>query len=345
MLIGVYYPESPLERLPGKRLEALAAEAVRQHVQLVFFDEKGVDLKRNLVKGQTFERGRWTERELPLPSVVIDEQPRPPADRSPIEQSLSRRVTFASHAIQGKLRTMELLQRSDSLRGLLIPTAPARDASDVLRALEAYGRVVLKPDNGRQGEGIVAVEADGLYYRWLEGFRLQKLDFAMLDRAVRALGRNGLYLVQPYINCVTEKGEPFDFRIRAQRNGEGGWTVTRIYPRLGQPGAVASNSRGRNGRTIELEPFLKERFPQQHPFIERHLRHLALEIAACADGGSDFPLDELEIDLTIDEGLRTWFYEADMSPQAADHEPERAVHTIAYAKRIAARAAAASNLR
>ena len=40
------------------------------------------------------------------------------------------------------------------------------------------------------------------------------------------------FIVQPYIQSVTKSGQVFDFRFHVQKNGNGEWVITTIYPRI-----------------------------------------------------------------------------------------------------------------
>lgn len=43
----------------------------------------------------------------------------------------------------------------------------------------------------------------------------------------------GSYIIQKYIHTRTKADEPYHFRAHVQKNGEGKWQLTHIYPRIG----------------------------------------------------------------------------------------------------------------
>ena len=51
----------------------------------------------------------------------------------------------------------------------------------------------------------------------------------------------GTYILQPYIKSITKSGQVFDFRLHVQKNGEGKWVITTIYPRIAPKGSIIAN--------------------------------------------------------------------------------------------------------
>ena len=74
--------------------------------------------------------------------------------------------------------------------------------------------------------------------------------------------KSNSYMIQRYVQARTKKGEPFDIRAHMQKNYEGKWVITRIYPRMGNKKSILSNI-SRGGRTQPLEDFLEAEFPDK----------------------------------------------------------------------------------
>lgn len=334
MSIGIYHAIQPLQLLSSARIDALVNAALDQQVQILFFDEKGLDLKNNLVTASIPDpnhQGQWVHQTLPLPDIVINEMGKLPKERSLIEQKLNRMVTFTSHPIHGKLRIQQYLSQSESLAPLVIPTQTCRNIHSLHEYLSHYRHVIVKPDRGRQGQGIVNIRATGdQEFLWQTGTKEQILTPIGLEKTLMAWIEDQEYLVQPYIHCQTTDHRPFDFRIHVQRNHQGVFQITRIYPRIGEAGTVISNY-SQGGTTAEWTTWLQKQFPQSAEQWIMTLPEIGLQLAEYIDSMYDYPLDELGIDLAIDDEEKLWFYEANTAPQTRDHEYERAVHTIGYA--------------
>nr|WP_054751722.1 YheC/YheD family protein [Piscibacillus salipiscarius] len=67
------------------------------------------------------------------------------------------------------------------------------------------------------------------------------------------------YIVQKYINARTKNDEPFDFRAHMQKNGEGKWQITKIYPRTGSSNSIQIDLI-KGGNLRDTEEFLINEF-------------------------------------------------------------------------------------
>ncbi|CAI6083773.1 YheC/YheD family protein [Cohnella sp. JJ-181] len=334
MEIGIYSPVDPVRHMPRERTEALLRAAEARGASLVFFDDDAIDLEQNAVDGLVYASEGWVTRRTGIPPAVLNDSPLPPERQSDKARRLAERTAMTTRLIHGKYAVYGMLRESPALSGLIMPTERMTEAGAAMPFLRLHGRIVVKPDDGRQGTSVVGVSLDGENALWQEGREVIRVDEAELMRRLNRLSQSGPFIMQPYQACLTAAGEPFDFRVHVQRDGDGRWSLTKVYPRVGEPGTIVSNL-ARGGGTVELAAFLRREFPESHPFIAGHLAQLGLEIASYLDGCYPYDLDELGIDLAIDGDGRTWFYEANTSPQTRDHERERASAAISYAIRLA----------
>ncbi|MEW4368700.1 YheC/YheD family protein [Paenibacillus kandeliae] len=338
--IGVYHPVHPLNILPAGRVEALVQAAQQQHIQLLFFDEDGIDLDKRTVQAMIpdpEQEGNWLLRSCPLPEIVMNEMARLPAERSPAEQRLNRLVTFTSHPIHAKQKVQHMLSELPQWSDWIVPTTVCTGIDSVLQLLEQQRDLILKPDQGRQGQHIVRVRlTDNDRYSWQTGNTSLILELDGLRRLAEPLLERQTYLMQPYIQSITEDGRPFDFRIHVQRGHEGTLQLTRLYVRYGEPGAVTSNLE-QGGATAEWTQWIKQQHPQHADDYIARLPDIGLQLAHDIDSFYDYPLDELGIDLALDRQGKWWFYEANTAPQTREHERERAEHAVAYAAYVSQR--------
>ena len=120
------------------------------------------------------------------------------------------------------------------------------------------------------------------------------------------------YIIQPYLDLTSRKGQPFDVRVLMQKNGHGTWTLTGMAVRLGTPGALTSNLHG-GGTAVPPLPFLlKEYGPDGKEIMEELAAASAflppLLEAACGR------LGELGLDFGIDSSGRIHLLEANSKP-------------------------------
>ncbi|TBL77391.1 YheC/YheD family protein [Paenibacillus thalictri] len=333
MYIGVFHPHNPFEVMTEERIQSIIAESVKQKVKLVFFNESGINLDQRTIDGSVYADGSWAKGTFPFPQSVMNIRPWGPRRRSDRELIFRKIVPFTAFLIDDKWKITKLISQSPSLSKFLVPTALLQNVDQIDELLKSHAKLVIKPVRGSRGEGVQALTHNGRLYELQRGAERIGMDRRELSEFVNNLKRQD-YLIQPYIVCLTPDGEPFDFRILAQRNGEGKWVISVIYPRIGAKDTITSNV-SVGGRTENLENFLMRLFPDHYLLFPQRLAEIGLEIADAINAHYAHPLNELGIDIAIDAEQRIWFYEANTCPGTLYHEKERAVQAIAYAKYVA----------
>lgn len=180
------------------------------------------------------------------------------------------------------------------------------------------------------------MEKKGNHYSLLDHKRKKFLSYKNFEKWICEviLKEKNSYMVQRYIHCRTTSGEPYDVRAHVQKDGEGIWKLTRIYPRIGNKKSILSNI-SRGGRTEDLGLLFATEFGESGKRYEEEIRKLTMNLTWHLDKLYGLALDELGLDLAIDKNGRFWLHEVNNGPQSTYHETERAVNTIAYANYIA----------
>ncbi len=331
MIIGVY--KHNLKTMREERKEALAKEAENQNVELIFFEPKDVDFDNKTVGGTVKENNFWKEKIFPFPEVLINDVPQKQENWPEEEWQLRKEIPVTSHLIEHKLNVYERIKRAGVYSDYLAPSEKVEDIASIYRYLNEYGKVVVKPLHGRRGMGVLCMEKKRNKYllnKHTEKYKFNKKQFRQF---VQKVVEND-YMIQPYIECRTKEGNPYDFRVHVQRNGQGEWGITKIYPRIGAKESILSNI-SRGGTTYIIEEFLNYEFNNESEHIFNILCQLALDLADHVNNFYSFKLDELGIDLAIDNNKKICVHEVNAGPQTKYHEEERAVNIIAYAKYIA----------
>ncbi len=338
--IGIYHAAHPLKVVPSARIHALVDAAKQLHVRLLFFDESSFDPERRTVQAMVPNpdlSDNWLVESHPLPDIVINEMPKLPSERSPLEQKLNRLVTFTSYSIHGKMRIQTELSQSSTWSSLVIPTLVYADIDSLMNMLQQEQDVILKPDQGRQGKQIVRITAAANQrFIWRADDTVLHVSLDGLQQLAQSWIGEQPFLIQRYIDATTDERQPFDCRIHVQRNEQGEFIVTRIYIRYGKPDAVTSNLE-QGGQTAEWTDWLHRHRAEIAEQAIQQLPDIGIQLAYDIDALYDYPLDELGLDLTVDRSGKWWFYEANTAPQTREHEAERAVHTIGYARYLARR--------
>ncbi|MBP1971729.1 glutathione synthase/RimK-type ligase-like ATP-grasp enzyme [Virgibacillus natechei] len=335
--IGVYLcPTNPRKAYTEARINALVNEAERQEVNLLFFSSDDVDFDKKQVTADVFDNDEWQRVTGPFPDVINNIGSKSRMQYSRTERKLRREIPFTSFSIGNKLHLPRKLAKSGKFAELLVGFKIASDETIIHDFLNKYGTAVFKPLRGRKGENIYFVKKKGNRYSFLEHKKEQILSREKFEKWIREviLRKKNSYMVQRYIECRTKDEEPYDIRAHVQKDGEGKWQLTRIYPRIGHKKSILSNV-SQGGRTEELGTLFANEFGDSSKQYESDIRKLSMDLTWHVDKLYGLALDELGLDLAIDKNGRFWLHEVNTGPQSTHHEGDRAINTIAYAEYIA----------
>lgn len=297
---------------------AYATVAKAEGAELIYFSPKKVDFEKKQINGYIYEDGCWKETIRPFPDVIYNTgSPMKLARSQEIIDDLKEIIPFTTFAIGNKMRVYERLKKAEEFSQYLIPSEIVYSTRIFFNFFTNFPKVVFKPVNGRKGQGIILIERIRDKFHLLIGTQNIIYTFDELRDFISTKIREEPYLVQPYINCKTKAGQSYDFRLHVQKNGEGKWVITAIYPRIGARGSIVSNI-NIGGSTNYLEPFLKQEFNDDYYNIKRYLEHFSLQIAEHMDKiQKDYfneRIDELGIDVCLDDMNKIWIYEINWRP-------------------------------
>lgn len=330
--IGIYHDKgSPQNFYSKERVEALFNEAEKQSCDIFMFSSEDINRKKEKILVSQNDSEERTERDLP--NVIYNLFPTILRGQSETEKWLRDRVPFVKFPVGDKLGLPEKLLRESDLGYLFIPFVGVTSIEKVLIFLNKHKKGVLKKAAAARGENIFFIQRKN-EDRFVvevnkkpilmnkEGFTNWINDYIISER----------YILQQYKEFKTKKQEPYDIRSHIQKDGNGQWEVTRIYPRIGSKKSILSNI-SVGGRTQDITQFLIEEFGESKGYeYKEKLENLSLEIAQNVDRVYNYAIDELGLDLAFDHTGRIWMHEANGGPQTKYHEKERAVNAIAYAK-------------
>jgi YheC/D like ATP-grasp len=298
---------------------AYAAVAKAEGTQMVYFSPGGVDFIRKTISGFEYKDGKWVEGTFPFPDVIYNTgSPEKLAKSNDVIQKLKKTIPFTTHSIGNKMAVYKRLKEAGEFTQYLIPSEVVRGTNHFFSFLEAYRKIVFKPVNGRKGISIIYIERVGNDFRVLLNTDDHLYSYDELKVFVSDHIQEEEFLVQPYINCRTKDGSVFDFRLHVQKDGDGKWVITSIYPRIGAPGTIVSNIN--NGGSMNyLVPFLKQEFGDHDYFnIKRYLENFSLLLARHLDELQkerySESIDELGIDVALDDLGKIWIYEVNWRP-------------------------------
>ena len=317
---------------------AYAAVAKAEGAQFFYFTPKNVNFDDRTINGQVYESGQWRERLMPFPDVIYNAgSPEKLAVSKEIIEKLRVDIPFTTHSIGNKWNVMERLKEAKEFENYLIPTEIVKNIEAFHKYLDSFNKVVFKPIDGRKGKGIYFISKKDSAFEIRKDSENSICSKAQLNKLLREQLSTGTFIMQPYIQSMMKSGQVYDFRLHVQKNGEGKWVVTTIYPRVAPKGSIIPNINN-GGFTNYLDPFLEQEFKEEAFNIRRMLEHFSLSLAHHIDEIQMVQfaevIDEIGIDVGLDEHQKIWMYEVNWRPgcpPAFYLELDVVYHSIRYA--------------
>lgn len=321
---------------------AYAAVARAEGVNFFFFSPGTVNFVNRTIRGQVYENGNWHERLMPFPDVIYNAgSPEKLVKSREIINKLKSEIPFTTNSIGNKWNINERLKDAKEFSSYLIPAEIVKNVEGFYKFISSFHKVVFKPIDGRKGKGIYFISKVGESYVVRKDSEDQTYTKQSLNTFLEGKLSAGTFIVQPYINSTTKSGQVFDFRLHVQKNGEGIWVVTTIYPRIAPSGSIIANINN-GGFTNYLDPFLQQEFEEEAFNIRRLLEHFSLSLADHLDQIQMVKygeiIDEIGIDIGLDENMKIWIYEVNWRPgcpPAFYLELDVVINSIKYAKYVA----------
>lgn len=318
----------------GERFDATIYESEKQNTILYFFTSTDINFEEQQVNASIYKDGSWTSTTVPFPDVIHNVGV---GKQTHEERKLRRILPFTSFYVGNKFTMPKRMLENKDYAELLVPFIPCANEDAINTFIEKNERVVFKALGSNRGENIYFLNKKGNRYVLLD----QKKESILTQDALHdfiqniILAEKGSYIVQRYIHTRTRNDEPYHFRAHVQKNGEGQWQLTHIYPRIGNKKSNLSNI-STEGRIENFAQFLIDEYGEKKGSqYEEEILDLSIKVTLHLDKLYGLRLDELGIDFAIDDTGRIWMHEANNGPQTAFHEELRAINTIAYAKYIA----------
>lgn len=321
---------------------AYAAVAKAEGVEFFYFTPKKVNFDDRTINGQVLEDGQWQERVMPFPDVIYNAgSPEKLAVSKKIIERLKKEIPFTTHSIGNKWNVMERLKEAKEFDKYIIPTEIVKNIDVFHSYMAHHKKIVFKPIDGRKGKGIYFIIKIGENFEVRQNSDNRMYSKQQLNALIHELLATGTFIMQPYIQSKMKSGQVYDFRLHVQKNGEGKWVVTTVYPRIAPHGSIIPNINN-GGYTNYLDPFLEQEFKEEAFNIRRMLEHFSLSLARHLDDiqMTKFGevIDEIGIDVGLDAQQKIWIYEVNWRPgcpPAFYLELDVVTHSIRYAKYLA----------
>lgn len=278
-----------------------------------------------LVNGEKYvvDTDEWISCEFPLPSFIYDrcfyKNDSLSKRARPIVEWLKKRhdLTFLGYGLPDKWTVHQSLQEDGDISPYLPETTLVHSAKDVMELLMKKRRILIKPCNGSQGNGIIAltIERSGLCAHYHKGYEAVKKQFDRPEHLRTWLTRVVLhqpYLVQPYFHIHNQKGRPFDIRVLLQKNENGEWGQVGKGIRMGGDRSLVTNVSA-GGEIVTFSEWSAKLPPRKRLFIEEELESICRLLPASLE--KKVPsLFELGVDICTSHDGGVWLLDINSKP-------------------------------
>jgi hypothetical protein len=336
-LIGMMHHRADPQKV--SRAYAYSIVAKGEGVEFFYFTPGKVDIESQTIFGKYYESGVWIDKKYPFPDVIYNASYRSSEKAERIIEYLSERIPFTSHSVGDKLSVHKRIEKGKDFEQFLIPTLELTDVKQLLNMINLYPKIIMKPITGNQGSDILFIEKkDNENFIINDAGKISTYKRKELLNLAFLKIKEQEYIIQRYISCRIKSGQVYDLRLHVQKNGEGRWVITSIYPRIGALGNITSNL-GSGGYTAFLDSFLQKEFNDNWLNVKKRLENFSLSFSNHFDSLYDgLSFDELGIDVGIDKNQGLWLFEVNWRPGPPiiyNCELDVARNTIHYAKYLA----------
>ena len=239
----------------NKYITEIAKRAEFFNITVYRFTPTSIDPATENVHGEVFNCNtkQWESKVFPLPVYLYDRCFYTNGDEiskrsQPIMSWLKNRPSsiFIGHGLPNKWNIYKTLKENETLSAYTPATVKATSVSSIINKLIKEKRILLKPESGSQGKGIVGlIVAKGgvevLTHK--DKSRIVK-NFSSKNEFSRWLGKlisSQFYLCQSLLPLQDGENRPFDIRILLQKNETGEWIEQGRGVRKGKPDYLISN--------------------------------------------------------------------------------------------------------
>lgn len=252
---------------------------------------------------------------LPVPKVIHN---RAIFKKKRQNQKIARLAAKGIHIYNGrnrygKVHIHQLLMGDVPLR-IHLPETMEATPINIRAMMERHGELILKPNSGSIGQGVMLLKKTGNRNWQLElagrdgkpevhGIDLSKPLPGILREHIYARR----YLVQQRLPLATWEGRPFDIRVSVQRGYGGDWQITGMVGKVAAEKSYLTNV-ARGGMVMPLDRLLAK-FPSLDPEeVRENISRFALLVARCLSGSLPRMAD-LGLDVGITEAGFPMFIE------------------------------------
>lgn len=325
-------------------LSYLSRMGRRINGEVYVFHPWDIDWKNRRFIGYRFHHkedgyGHWERSPMPPPDVVYDQIYNRIAERRYLpDRTRLKKLTkgkYFNPCYLNKFTVHNNLKKVAEVRDHLPQSKLLKKPEDIGSMLTSHRVLYIKPVTGSLGRGILRVTREsGRFVFKTRGGRVgHALSINNLYSKIRGIIGKKVYIVQQGINLIPYEGKVVDIRALMQKNGEGVWSITKVYARVGPKGNITSNLAS-GGTAHSLNKVMAGHFDQEKiDEIRQQLRALSIKVCEAVEKTSGEIFGEMGVDLGIDKEGRLWIIEVNSKPRrTTEGKGSRRLITLSFSK-------------
>ncbi|MDX8363344.1 YheC/YheD family protein [Cytobacillus sp. IB215316] len=284
-----------------------------------------IDPNTELVHGEKFDltTNTWVQDTFPIPTVLYDRcfysQNEISTRSKPIVNWLKTRpdTIFLGYGLPNKWEIYKILNNDPILSHYIPKTEKVTSRHKVIQYLRKTKQVLLKPESGSQGRGVISLSVKDQYIE-AKTHRKEKVitkQFQHKSEFISWLTKLltvQSYLMQPLLSLHDEKHRPFDIRILLQKNEQGHWVERGRGIRRGQQNDLISNIHG-GGMYIPFKNWMDALSTNTNNIIKDELETIIDRVPQILERQFS-ELFELGIDIGLDQDNKIWLIDTNSKP-------------------------------
>lgn len=299
-------------------------------IKLLVFSPKDINWSDKTTLGYLYNGQHWVKGVYPLPNAVYNRRytsRRKIVDR--LEKLIGQGKVFNHITRLDKWKIYQILR--DSHVQPYLPTTFLYSQSNLIKLLDKYGQVILKPRRGQLGRRVYLVEKteDNEYRLFInmyknntvqESFhkqginidekllvpaRIKTTDQQKFVEEVQKLISKKPFIIQEFITLDQINHQIYDIRMYVQKDGTGLWTVSGGFSRVASPNSYISNL------CIELKSHQELIMMKNNQFSLSNLskiEKISIDVAKTIESKLGH-FGELGVDFGLDQNGKPWIIE------------------------------------
>ena len=298
-------------RKPAKFARLLSKAAKYYGIDLIYCHPTEINMEEEIIHGKILKHNKWVKKDISIPPF-IDLSSYCYKYKEEMKFLKERSILSSYGKFGSKEKVYKMLGDDGEFKHLLIPSQTAQHFEAFYSFLNEHKEIIAKPRNGQKGEGIFLISMKDDSYILSYENQERNISLTELKDFFENQINPKIYLFQKYIESKSEAGDPFDCRIRLEKNGNGEWSVPIYLVRIGTNQKVVSNV-AQGGSVSTLTPFLKANYGENWKAIRDSIKRIGKTLPYKIEKLSK-QATSMGIDIGIDKQGELFLFEVNSAP-------------------------------